>query len=96
MVTLNGQPVCSLLDSGMQCCAVLKILVLPLSEDFATLTNYSIHGSLHLSPSMLSGIAYDVQALVYDDLPADPIIYLNYPSFTKLWNENEQQKIIML
>ena len=94
MVTLNGQPVCSLLVSGMQCCAVLKILVLPLPEDFATLRNYSIHGSLHLSPSMLSGITYDVQGLVYD-LPADPIIYLNYSSFTKLWNENEQQKIIM-
>ena len=36
---------------------------------------------------------HDVEALVYDALPADLIISLNYPSFTKLWNEVEQQKV---
>ena len=45
MVTLDGKPVCALLDGGAQCCAVLKTLVPRLPEDVPTLRNYSIHGS---------------------------------------------------
>ena len=41
----------------------------------------------------MSPSTHDVEALVYDELPADLIISLNYPSFTQLWNEVEQQKV---
>ena len=69
----------------------------PLPDDVPTLRNYSIHGSGNNSLTRVtisaSGITHDVETLVYDDLPADLIISLNYPSFTKLWNEVEQQKV---
>ena len=97
MVTLDGKPVRALLDGGAQCCAVLKTLVPPLPEDVPTLRNYRIHGSgnnpLTRATISASGLTHDVEALVNDELPADFIISLNYPSFTKLWNEVEPQKV---
>ena len=75
----------------------LKTLLPRLPEDVPTLRNYSIHGSgnnpLTRVTISASGITHNVETLVCDDLPADLIISLNYPSFTKLWNEVEQQKV---